>query len=80
MTPSYVVAPVFTFLGVILAVVIGPRALWNLEKNANYGSHRRHLIKHWRKMVSDIMVELDGLDQAKEQWHTGDVRRLLERH
>jgi hypothetical protein len=78
--PSYVVAPVFTFLGMVITVWFGPRVLWTVEKKRELRKHHRDLIAQWHKMVSDVSEELDRLEEAGTPYTLGDVLRILERH
>jgi hypothetical protein len=78
--PSYIVAPVFTFLGGALTLFFGPRIQWSIEKKRELRQHRRQLIAQWQAMVSDVSKELDRLEQVGTSYHPGDILRMLERH
>ena len=77
--PSYFVAPVFTFLGVVLTLFF-PRIKWSVEKKRELRKHRRKLIAQWQVMVADVSTQLDRLEQGGTSYHLGDVLRILERH
>jgi hypothetical protein len=78
--PSYVVAPVFTFLGGLIGVFFGPRIKWGIEKKRELRLHRRHLIAQWQNMIGDVSRELDRLETKDTYYDLGDVLRILERH
>src|ERR1700733_601277 len=75
-----VVAPVFTFIGVVLTLFFGPRVQWGIEKRRELRQHRRQLVANWRTMVADVSKELDRLEQAEVSYDLGDVLRILERN
>jgi hypothetical protein len=78
--PSYVVAPVFTFFGVVATLFFSPRVQWTIEKKRELRQHQRQLIAQWRAMVSDVSKELERLEQAGTRCNLDDVLRILERH
>lgn len=78
--PSYVIAPLFTFLGVIITLFWRPRIEWNISKKQESRQHRRELIAKWRAMVADVSKELSRREKAGESWHSGTARGILERH
>jgi hypothetical protein len=78
--PSYVVAPVFTFLGVVATLFFSPRIQWTIEKKRELRQHQRQLIAQWRAMVSDVSKELERLEQAGTRCNLDDVLRILQRH
>jgi hypothetical protein len=78
--PSYVVAPVFTFLGGALALFFGPRIKWSIDKKRELREHRRQLIARWRDMVADVSSQLTKLEQEGKRYDTRYVLLVLERH
>jgi hypothetical protein len=78
--PSYVVAPLFTFLGGAATLLFGPRIQWAIEKKRELRQHQRQLIAQWRAMVSDVSKELERLEQAGTRYNLDDVLRILQRH
>jgi hypothetical protein len=78
--PSYVVAPLFTFLGVVATLFLRPRIEWNIEKKQESRRHRRELIAKWRAMVGDVSKELSRREKAGELWHSATALEILERH
>ena len=78
--PLAIIAPLFTFLGVIVTVIFGSRALWNIEKKRELRQHRRQLIAQWQTMVSDVSAELNRWEQAGTRYDLSDVLRVLEGH
>jgi hypothetical protein len=77
---SYVVAPVFTFLGIVATLWLGPHIQWTIEKKRELRQHQRQLIAQWRAMISDVSRELERLEQAGTRCNLGDVFRILQLH
>jgi hypothetical protein len=78
--PSYVVAPLFTFLGGAATLLFGPRIQWAVEKKRELRQHQRQLIAQWRAMVSYVSRELARLEYAGTPYTLDDVLRILQRH
>jgi hypothetical protein len=78
--PSYVVAPLFTFLGGAATLLFGPRIQWAVEKKRELRQHQRQLIAQWRAMVSYVSRELARLEYAGTPYTLDNVLRILQRH
>jgi hypothetical protein len=69
---------ILTFFGAIIGAMIGatvgPLVQWKIEQKRERLSHRRDLIKRWRKMFEEMSRDPAGQSQST------DMRKLLARH
>jgi hypothetical protein len=78
--PSYVDAPVFTFLGGVIGVFVGPPIKWSIEKKREVRQHRRTLIVSWYSMISDVSNNINCSQEIGKPLSESQVRGLLEMH